>query len=69
MRCSGRDLLDLFIGVCDGAQLSPVKTVQLQLISKSVAAQEPGGAHTVEVVRCAMAAAGEVRRDGTPDDC
>ena len=68
-KCVVQATLDLFIGVCDGAQLSPVQTVQLQLIRESVAAREPGNAHMVELVRCALAAAAEVRGDGTPDRC
>jgi hypothetical protein len=68
-KCVVQATLDLFIGVCDGAQLSPVQTAQLQLISESVAAHEPGNAHMVELVRCALAAAVEVRGHGAPDRC
>ncbi len=49
-------LLDLFCAACDGAELDPVQAAQLELIRGSVAAEEPGGGHMIELLRCFLAA-------------
>ena len=48
----GDYLLDLFIGSCGGADLSPAQAADLELIRQSVSAQEPGGARMTELIRC-----------------
>jgi hypothetical protein len=45
-------LLSLFSGACGGGDLSPEETVKLDLIRKSVSAEEPGGGHMVDLIRC-----------------
>jgi hypothetical protein len=45
-------VLDLFVGACGGADITPAQAEQLDLIRQSVAAQEPGGARMTEIVRC-----------------
>ncbi len=45
-------LLSLFEGACGGSDLSSWQAAQLQLIRQSVAAQETGGGHMVELLRC-----------------
>jgi hypothetical protein len=62
-------LLDLIAATCRGADISASQAAQLELIRRSVAAQEPGGGRMIEAVRCALYAAAEVRGDGTPDPC
>jgi len=47
-------LLHLFVGACGGGDLSPTKAAHLDLIRRSTAAQEPGGARMTELVRCAL---------------
>ncbi|MGA2144102.1 MAG: hypothetical protein ABSH49_03975 [Bryobacteraceae bacterium] len=47
----GDYLLDLLAGACGGADLSPSQAEQLELIRESVAAQEPGGGHMIELLR------------------
>lgn len=57
----GDFLLNLFCGACGGADLSPWQAEQLDLIGRSVAAREPGGARLTEVLRCALRAQAEER--------
>jgi hypothetical protein len=45
-------LLDLFVGACGGADITPAQAAQLDLIRQSVAAQEPSGARMTELIRC-----------------
>jgi len=47
-------LLRLSSDLCRGVNLSAEQTAQLDMIRDSVAAQEPGGGHMIEVVRCAL---------------
>jgi len=51
IRGQGDFLLDLFAGACSGAELSPVRTAQLDLIRKSVDVEEPGGGRLTELLR------------------
>jgi hypothetical protein len=44
-------LLRLLAAACRGDGLSPEQAAQLDLIRRSVDAQEPGGGHMVELVR------------------
>jgi hypothetical protein len=46
-------VLRLFRGVF-GADLSPVQAAQLDLIRESVSAEEPGGGHMIELLRCML---------------
>lgn len=46
----GDYLLSLMRGAC-GGDMNPQQVVQLNLIRQSVAAQEPGGGHMVELLR------------------
>jgi hypothetical protein len=52
-------LLSLFSGACGGRDLSPEEPVKLDLIRKSVSAEEPGGGHMVDLIRCFLL--GEVK--------
>jgi hypothetical protein len=52
IRGHGHFLLGLFNDACGGADLSPVQKEQLDLIRRSVSAQEPGGARLTEIIRC-----------------
>jgi hypothetical protein len=45
-------LLRLSCDLCRGVNLSAEQTAQLDMIRDSVAAQEPGGGHMTELVRC-----------------
>ncbi len=45
-------LLRLFYAACGGADLSPAQAEKLDLIRRSVAVQEPGGARMTELIRC-----------------
>jgi len=47
-------LLRLFCDACYGGDLSPTQAAHLDLIRRSTAAQEPGGARMTELVRCAL---------------
>jgi hypothetical protein len=49
----GDFLLSLLHGAC-GGDLNPGQAAQLDLIGKSVYAQEPGGGHMVELVRSVL---------------
>ena len=65
--CGGVNiLLDLFAGACGGADLSPGQVEQLELIRQSVSAQEPGGGHMTELVRCVLHAHAEERSSLAP---
>ncbi len=44
-------LLSLMLGAFAGANLSPTQSAQLDLIRQSVAAQEPGRGHMVELLK------------------
>lgn len=57
-------LLDLFVGACRGADITPAQAEQLDLIRHSVAAQEPRGAHMTELIRCFLH--GSVEKPGWP---
>ena len=60
-------LLDLFRASSDiGPDLSPVQAEQLDLIRRSVSAQEPGGGHRIELIRLYMN--WRVENDGAIDD-
>ena len=52
-------LMNLFCDVCRGAALTSGQAEQLDLIRRSVAAQEPGGGHMVELIQCALHAQAE----------
>lgn len=52
IRGHGHFLLRLFYDACGGGDLSPVQKEQLDLIRRSVSAQEPGGARLTEIIRC-----------------
>jgi hypothetical protein len=62
----GQFLLDLFCAACDGADLNPVLSAQLELIHQSVCAWEPGSGHMIELVRLALNR--PVENDGVADD-
>ena len=47
----GDFMLDLFCAACRGDP-TPQQNQQLDMIRRSVGAQEPGGAHMTELVRC-----------------
>ena len=49
----GDFLLSLMRGAC-GADVDPGQAAQLELISQSVAAKEPGSGHMVELLRALM---------------
>jgi hypothetical protein len=49
----GDFLLSLMRGAC-GAEVDPGQVAQLDLISQSVAAKEPGSGHMVELLRALM---------------
>jgi hypothetical protein len=55
----GTYLLSLMRDVCRGLVLSPWQAEQLELVRRSVWAEEPGGARLVEVVHCLMHAEAE----------
>jgi len=57
----GDFLLSLAQGACGGADLSSRQAVQLDLIRQSVYAQEPGGGHMIELLRCLQPAQAEER--------
>jgi hypothetical protein len=57
--CRGTYLLSLMRGVCRGEDLSPWQAEQLELVRRSLYAQEPGGARLTEVVRCLLHAEAE----------
>ena len=59
-------LLRLFYAACGGADLSPVQAAAVDLIRRSVAAQEPGGGRMIELVRCALHTPGEEPSSMTP---
>ncbi len=50
----GDFLLNLFQGACGGADLSPWQAEQLELVRRSVGAQEPGGGRMVELLKCLL---------------
>ncbi|MGA2186778.1 MAG: hypothetical protein ABSH47_27530 [Bryobacteraceae bacterium] len=50
----GTYLLSLMRDVCRGEDLSPWQAEQLELVRRSVWAEEPGGARLTEVVRCLL---------------
>ncbi len=50
----GDFLLRLFQGACGGQDLSPEQTAHHDLIRQSISAQEPGGGHMVELLRCLL---------------
>src|ERR1700690_1523511 len=50
----GDFLLRLFCGASGGADLTPWQAEQLELIRRSVSAQEPGGGCMTEVLRCLL---------------
>jgi hypothetical protein len=52
----GDFLLSLMRAACGGVDLSSVQTAQLDLIRKSVYAQEPGGGRMVEMLRAVLPA-------------
>ena len=52
-------LLHLFLNASSGAAPTPGQAEQLDLIRRSVAAQEPGGGHMVELIQCALHAQAE----------
>jgi hypothetical protein len=54
-------LLNLVADACRRTDFAPGQTAQLELIRRSVAAQEPGGARLVEVMRCLL--------DGPVEQC
>lgn len=41
-------LLDLFVGACGGADITPARAAQLDLVHRSVDATEPGGGRMTE---------------------
>jgi len=45
-------LLDLLVGACGGADLTPAQAEQLDLVCRSTHAEEPGGARMTELIRC-----------------
>jgi len=49
----GDFVVRLFRGVF-GADLTPVQAAQLSLIRECVGAEEPGGGHMVELLRCML---------------
>ena len=51
IRGHGNFLLDLFVGACGGADIRPAQAEQLDLVRRSVAAQEPSGGRMVELIR------------------
>jgi hypothetical protein len=55
----GDFLLSMALGACGGADLSSGRATQLDLIRQSVAAQEPGGGHMVELLQCLLHASAE----------
>jgi len=60
-------LLDLFCASSHrGPDLSPVQAKQLDLIHRSVSAQEPGGGHMVELIRLSLN--WRVENDGATDE-
>lgn len=44
----------LFRGVFGSADLGPAQTEQLDLIRESVSAEEPGGGHMIELLKCLL---------------
>ena len=48
----GDFLLRLLADTCSGGELKPEQAKQLDLVRRSVGAQEPGGARMIEVLRC-----------------
>jgi hypothetical protein len=59
--CRGTYLLSLMGHVCQGEDLSPRQAEQLDLVLRSVWAEEPGGARVTEMVRCLLPALEEGR--------
>ena len=64
IRGRGDFLLDLFCGACSGADLGSVRGNQLELIRQSIAAQEPGGGHMVELLRSLLNSPRDPEGDG-----
>jgi hypothetical protein len=62
----GGFLLRLFYDACAGADLTPVRAEQLDLIRQSVAAQEPGGARMTEIFLCFLRGRRTRQRQGFP---
>lgn len=60
-------LLDL-IGAAGRADISASQAAQLDLIRRSVYAQEPGGGRMTEVLRCVLHAQAEVRESRRDSD-
>jgi hypothetical protein len=54
IRGHGDFLLNLVADACRGTELGPGQAAQMDLIRQSVAAQESGGGHMVEVLRCLL---------------
>jgi hypothetical protein len=54
IRGRGGFLLSLFQGAIGGTDLSPTQAEQLDLIRRSVSAQEPGGGHMVELMQALL---------------
>lgn len=52
-------VMDLFAGICPGANLTPQRAEQLELIRQSVCSREPGGAHMVELLRAILCSPSE----------
>jgi hypothetical protein len=61
----GDFVLRLFRGVF-GAEISPTHAGQLDLIRQSVRAEEPGGGHMIELLRCLLHARADVRGSVVP---
>jgi hypothetical protein len=57
----GGFLVRLLRDVCRGADLSPGQTPQLDLIRRSVYAQEPAGGRLTELLRCLLHAQADAR--------
>ena len=58
VNCRNDVLFSLFRNAC-GGNLSPEEAAQLDLIRQSVAADEPGGGHMIELLRALLAGSGE----------
>lgn len=63
IRSHGDFLLSLVADTCRGTDLGPGQAAQMDLIRQSVAAQEPGGGHLVEVLRCLLDGPAEQHRN------
>jgi hypothetical protein len=50
----GDFLLGLFPGAFGGRDFSPAQAAQLELIRRSVDAEEPGGGHMIELLRALL---------------